>query len=75
VFIAFSPEYAADQEQLSNIVDSIIDDFHQSKPVGDNPVYYPGERSLLTRMENLKNGVPLNRNLWQSILDLSSKPV
>ncbi|HKI45681.1 MAG TPA: 3-dehydro-L-gulonate 2-dehydrogenase [Balneolales bacterium] len=67
VFIAFKAEYAGGKDGLSKIVDSIIADFHGSQTEAGNKVYYPGERSLLSREDNLKNGVPVNRDLWESL--------
>ena len=67
VFIAFQAGYAGDKDELSKIVDAIIADFHKSKAERENAIYYPGERSLILREENLKNGVPVNRELWESL--------
>lgn len=68
VFVAFKPGYAGDENELYRIVHSIIDDFHRTEPDGENKVYYPGEKSLIARKENLEKGVPVNRELWESLV-------
>lgn len=34
------------------------------------PVYYPGERTLETRTENLRSGIPVDEKYWQTVLSL-----
>lgn len=67
VFIAFKAGYAGNRDELLRIVEPIISDFHKSKAGRGGNVYYPGERSLVSRDENLKHGIPVNHELWESL--------
>src|SRR4030095_2256564 len=31
---------------------------------------YPGEKTLATRKENLKSGIPVNEKIWSAILEM-----
>ncbi|MFW5945034.1 MAG: 3-dehydro-L-gulonate 2-dehydrogenase [Bacteroidota bacterium] len=69
--------FAIDLNQLSNYPSiettllGIIDDLKQSvSDEYDTEVRYPGERVGDTRAENLKNGIPVNRKVWEEIKTL-----
>jgi 3-dehydro-L-gulonate 2-dehydrogenase len=48
-----------------------VDDLKKSEPAGnDSAVRYPGENVVKTRIENLKNGIPVDKGLWDKILSL-----
>jgi 3-dehydro-L-gulonate 2-dehydrogenase len=32
--------------------------------------YYPGERTLLTRNRHLKEGIPINDQVWEKVMRL-----
>lgn len=38
--------------------------------VKGNSIYYPGERTLKTRRENIQNGIPVNEDIWNEILKM-----
>ena len=38
--------------------------------LGAEGVFYPGERTLRTRMENLEKGVPVDEAVWETVLRL-----
>jgi 3-dehydro-L-gulonate 2-dehydrogenase len=31
-------------------------------------IYYPNERSVATRTENLKNGIPVDESYWNKVI-------
>ncbi len=33
--------------------------------------YYPGERSSVTRISNLQEGIPVSSSVWEKIMALS----
>ena len=70
VFIALNIKWF-DHEYVDNLIEEIIQNVHSSKPLkeGEN-VFYPGERTIKTRMENQKLGVPVHVETWQKILNL-----
>ncbi len=71
VFITFSVEKLQNTPVVETLVNDIIDFIHSAEPVkpGDS-VYYPGERTLMTRKENLEKGIPVNETIWKKILEM-----
>ena len=71
MFIAFSMEKVQDSSQVDSLVNEIIDFVHAAEPVTDDGrVYYPGERTLLTRKENLEKGIPVNEAKWKKMVEM-----
>jgi 3-dehydro-L-gulonate 2-dehydrogenase len=71
IFIAIDTGKLMNHSIIKTTVDKIIDDYHQSIPVEDSKrVVYPGERVLMTREKNLKDGIPVLKNVWENILHL-----
>ncbi len=55
-------------EQITN---TFIDYLHATIPLHEGEsVYYPGERTLRTRQENIANGIPVDEKKWQQVLDM-----
>jgi len=65
VFIALAPG-ETDRERIVN------ETLEFMKGAADNPtmVRYPGERTLETRKENLRDGIPVALDVWEAILKL-----
>ena len=53
----------------SDVVDRIVEDLHASDDPG---VRYPGERTRETRERNLKEGVPVDREVWKAVRALDA---
>jgi 3-dehydro-L-gulonate 2-dehydrogenase len=71
VFIAINIKSLHNFPAIDNSIHAIIDDLHKSNP--ENPsakIRYPGENVLQTRKLSLKNGIPVSRNAWESLLSL-----
>ena len=70
VFIAIHTQWL-DPKLRDATINDIIRNIHTAEPAkeGDR-TYYPGERILLTRKENLKSGIPVNKDIWNTILNL-----
>ena len=74
VMIAIDPRRFNTVEQTDAIADEILADIHSSEPVKEGQkVYYPGERSMETRRENLKNGIPVLDEVWEKLESLEPK--
>lgn len=63
------------QQHQSGYVDQIADELvhyiHATLPVEkDGKIYYPGERTLYTRQENLKHGIPVDERKWRQVLEM-----
>ncbi len=71
VFLCISPERFGDKDLQQRLLNEIIDYTHTVTPVQPGgKTYYPGERSLRAREENLKNGMTVSSEIWQGVLDL-----
>lgn len=71
VFIAIDIKKLHNFPAIDNSINQIIEDLHKSTP--ENPsskIRYPGENVVKLRNENLKNGIPVNKESWEKILRL-----
>lgn len=74
VYICIYPEIFGDKELQERLLEEIINYTHDVAPMspGDR-TYYPGERTLLTRAKNLKDGIPVSKEVWENVLALLDK--
>ncbi|MBS1813844.1 MAG: 3-dehydro-L-gulonate 2-dehydrogenase [Acidobacteria bacterium] len=72
MFIAISPRDVAHAEELTRIVDSLIDAIHNA-PRSDpsKRARYPGEETLRLREENMRLGVPVDEPAWKFVQSLA----
>ena len=71
VFLAIDPAPLRAHDAEAAIVDEILAYVHGATPIdGDAHVYYPGERSLLTRQESMANGVSVDPGMWERVRGL-----
>jgi 3-dehydro-L-gulonate 2-dehydrogenase len=71
VFVCIDLKKMSNYPSIENVISAIIDDYHRSQMEQDGKMaLYPGERVLQTRKENLKNGIPVLRSVWDEILKL-----
>jgi 3-dehydro-L-gulonate 2-dehydrogenase len=71
VFIAIHLAGLSNHSTIGAAVENIINDYHQSVPIdGTKKIKYPGERVLQTRQENLQNGIPVQKKVWDLILQI-----
>lgn len=71
IFLAIDPHILGDSEEYEKIIESTITSIKNSTPIKENEeIYYPGERTLKSRIENLKLGVPVDKNIWNTVLEL-----
>jgi 3-dehydro-L-gulonate 2-dehydrogenase len=68
VFIAIDISRLDNNSGIAKAVEAIINDYHQSVPAKQSKkVVYPGERVLQTRKNNLMNGIPVLKKVWDEI--------
>lgn len=68
VFIAIDPSKFNTEAMTDEIIGRIVDDIHSSEPAKENgSVYYPGERTVITREENMRDGIPVLDEVWERI--------
>ncbi len=71
VFIAINAFALGSEEKLCRIAEDVVGSLRKCKVTQkDNPIRYPGEQTLRTRMENLKLGVPVEKEIWRQILEM-----
>ncbi|SMO68897.1 3-dehydro-L-gulonate 2-dehydrogenase [Fodinibius sediminis] len=74
VFLCIDPAKFSDGNLKDQLLDNIIDYVHDVPPMnkGDH-TYYPGERTLATRKEQLKNGIRVSEEIWETINQLKDQ--
>lgn len=72
VFIAIRPEVMnQDPDKAQEILNETLKDIQASIPEKEgHTVRYPGQGTLIRRRENLKNGIPVNEEIWKKICEL-----
>jgi 3-dehydro-L-gulonate 2-dehydrogenase len=69
VFMAFNVENISNQRYIQQMTDELINAVHHGSSQNEK-IYYPGERTLQIRQENLKLGIPVKEQLWKRIMEL-----
>lgn len=71
VLIAVDPGHMNAKAMTDNIIETVVQDVKSATPTQEGgKIYYPGERELLTRQQNLEQGVPVLDEVWQTIQSL-----
>jgi len=71
VFIAISLGKLSNSQNIQKTISRIIRDLKDSVPAENgNEIRYPGENTVKVREENKRNGIPVNKELWERILIL-----
>ncbi|HSQ44885.1 MAG TPA: 3-dehydro-L-gulonate 2-dehydrogenase [Ginsengibacter sp.] len=71
VFIAIDISKLGRQSVITQAIEEILKDYHQSIPLDESrKILYPGERVLQTRKNNLANGIPVLKKVWDEINSL-----
>ncbi len=69
VFVAISPAALGPGHGEAETTEAIIDSIHRCQPAEEgDPVRYPGERTLRTRAENRRLGLPIEAAVWAEIV-------
>jgi 3-dehydro-L-gulonate 2-dehydrogenase len=71
VFIAINIKKLQNYPAIDNSINQIIMDLKESVPENDTTkIRYPGENVIQIRNSNLKDGIPVNKEIWEKILSL-----
>jgi 3-dehydro-L-gulonate 2-dehydrogenase len=71
VFIAIDISKLSNHSVIAEMIDKIITDYKGSQPQDDKTsIIFPGETVLITRQQNLKNGISVMKKFWDEILEL-----
>ncbi|XOV93185.1 MAG: 3-dehydro-L-gulonate 2-dehydrogenase [Bacteroidota bacterium] len=68
VYLCIDPGVFHDRDLQQKLLNEIIGYTRDVEPMHPGEkIYYPGERSMLTRAQNLKEGMPVNKSVWQKV--------
>ncbi len=71
VFIAIDIKKLSNFPAIEKTIEEIISDVKNSVPdENQSEIRYPGEQVVRTRKENLENGIPVNKKVWEEICNL-----
>jgi len=71
MFIAIDPGKMNTKETTDAVLDMVLQDIKASEPdKEDGSIRYPGEQEYLTRMDNMKHGIPVLDEVWETITAL-----
>jgi hypothetical protein len=71
VFIAINIKNLQNFPAIDNSIHQIIEDLHKSSTENVTvKIQYPGENVVQTRNANLKDGIPVNKDIWEKITGL-----
>jgi len=71
VFIAINIKKLQNFPAIDNSINQIIEDLKGSVPENETKkIRYPGESVIQIRNANLKEGIPVNKDIWDKILSL-----
>lgn len=68
MFIAIDPYRFSSTHEVESTIDNVIKDIKDSEKAESSiEVRYPGERVISTRRDNLENGIPVVKSIWEKI--------
>ncbi|ADW68800.1 3-dehydro-L-gulonate 2-dehydrogenase [Granulicella tundricola] len=68
LFLAIDPTHITDPEALAQTATQAIADLQSATPIDPSrPPRYPGEETLRLREENLRLGIPVEEEIWNSL--------
>ena len=70
VFISLFPARLGLEEFPEDKINAIIENFKSSSTFDSKEVRYPGEQTLATRTNNLIEGVPVDKDIWEEVVGM-----
>lgn len=71
VFFAIAIEHLQNFEGIETSIQAIVADYRQS--AGEGEILFPGERVMKKRKENLAQGIPVLKKVWEEILSIQKR--
>jgi 3-dehydro-L-gulonate 2-dehydrogenase len=69
VFIAINISKLQNSSAIAMALDQIIEDYKNAEPDNNvGSIRYPGENVVRIRKENLENGIPVTKQIWDEIM-------
>lgn len=71
VFLCIDPGMFHDKSIQEKLLNEIINYTHEVEPMHPGEkTFYPGERTLQTKLKNIKEGIPVSKEIWETVLSL-----
>ncbi len=71
VFIAINPAAYAGEDYADTYIENMSEYIKTSaKKAGVTDILYPGERADRERIENMRENIPVNKEIWETVLKL-----
>jgi 3-dehydro-L-gulonate 2-dehydrogenase len=71
IFIAFNPNLFGTEEEIEAIIESTAKQLEAAEPErAGEKVYYPGQRTRITRDENQRLGILADETVWKEVCNL-----
>ena len=71
VFIAINPKVYAGEDYADAYIENMSEYIKTSAKVeGVTDILYPGERSARERVDNMRENIPVNEEMWKTLLEL-----
>lgn len=71
IFIAFNPYLFGTEEEIEAIIESTANQLEAAEPEqAGGKVYYPGQRTRMTREENQRLGILADETVWNEVYNL-----
>lgn len=72
VFIAIDPLKINTQEFIDQALSETVEQLKSAVPANENgKIFYPGEQSLKTRLENMEMGIPVDEGIWKRVKEMA----
>lgn len=71
IFMVIDPHVFGTEKEVEAILESTVNQLTTVEPdkAGDT-IYYPGQRTLITREENSRLGIPVDKTVWDEVCRL-----
>lgn len=70
IFLAIDPDKFSNGEFRNTITNETIDYFRQIADAENTNIKYPGEETLKRRKHNLENGIPVEKEIFEKVINL-----
>ena len=71
IFICFDTKQLNDDDTHNTLVEQIVNFVTNGEPEKEGgKIHYPGSRTLARRAQNLKEGIPINDDIWNTLLTM-----
>lgn len=70
IFIAIDPKKFGDETFQQNLINETLKQFENENEISESDIRYPGQETLKRRKENMKYGIPVEKEIWEKVNSL-----